>query len=140
MPNHMYEVLALIPVGSDFSLEKAVSHFGSLLFRNMQLRSQLAKSEDENSSEGFRVWYGDWAIVAWFDDSPSVWVDSQHLMTVNPSPAPTELIGSCTKRLSVWSDEDPQLAHSDEMTHYTDELRKRFGMFIYDPVHGGWWM
>jgi len=139
MANDMYEVLGLIPSNSDFSLENAVVHFESLFFRNLRIRSELTKAEGESSSHGFRVWYGEWAVVAWLDDSSSVLADNKHLMSKNPLPACPEIIGSCMKRLSVWSDEDPELDHSDEITHFTDELRNRFKMFIFDPVNGGWW-
>jgi hypothetical protein len=139
MAYNMYEVIALIPATGDFSLEKAVAHFGSLSFRKVRIRSELAKAEDDTSFTGFRLWYGDWSIVAGLDDAQGVLEDSQDLVHEEPLPAPPEIIASCAKRLCVWSDEDPDGNHSDEITHFTDELRNRFGMFIYDNVNGGWW-
>jgi hypothetical protein len=139
MSNGMYEVIALIPSASDFSLEKAVAHFGTSCYRKTLLRSELAQVEGESSFTGFRVWYGDWTVVAWLDEVPGVLLDSQSLLDEEPLPASQEIIASCGKRLCVWSDEDETGDHSDHITHFTDELRKRFGLLIYDPVQGGWW-
>jgi hypothetical protein len=139
MPENMHHVVALIPATSPFSLKSAVDHFGSKSFRGMRLRSQLAKAEGDNSFTGFRVWYGDWSVVCWLDAAPGVLADSQHLVEEEPLPAPAEVIVSCLSRLSVLSDADPDGDRSDEITHFTDDLRKRFGLFIYDPVNGGWW-
>jgi hypothetical protein len=139
MNGNEYNLIALIPSTSDFSLEKAVEHFGSRSFRKLRLRSELAKADGESFFTGFRVWYGDWSVVTWLDDVPGVLEDSQHLAGENTLPAPAEIIAGCARRLCVWSDEDPDGEHSDAITAFTDELRKRFGMFIYDPVKGGWW-
>src|SRR5262249_55793120 len=132
-------VIALIPSGSDFSLEKAVSHFGSTSWGKAQVRTELAKAEGGSSIRGFRAWYGDWSIVAWLDETPGVLADSQELVNEEPLPARPEVISSCSRRLSIWSDEDEGGEHSDEMTAFTDELRERFGVLIYDAVNGGWW-
>jgi hypothetical protein len=139
MSDNMYHVIALIPPGSDFSLETAVSHFGSTFLGKTQVRSELAKAEGEDSFTGFRTWYGDWSIVGWLDEAPGVLADSQELVNEEPLPASPEVIASCSRRLSIWSDEDEGGDHSDEMTAFTDELLKRFGLFIYDPGNGGWW-
>ena len=104
----------------------------------LRVRSELAKAEGESAFTGFRVWYGDWSIVSWLDDAPGVLADSQSLVDEEPLPA-AEIIASCTRRVSVCSDEDPDGDHSDKMTDFTDELRKRFGLFVYDSVNGGWW-
>src|SRR6266496_2023013 len=95
MANNRYEVIALIPATSDFSLEKAVAHFGSLSFRKVRVRSELAKAEGESSFTGFLVWYGDWSIVAWLDSAPGVLADSQDSVDEEPLPAPPEIIASC---------------------------------------------
>lgn len=138
MADNMYEVIALIPPNTDFSLDRAVHHFSSLPFRKLRLRTELANAEGASAVTGFRVWYGDWSIMAWLDDAPGVLTDSQDLASKNP-PDSGERIASCDKRLSVWSDEDQDGDHSDEMTHFTDKLRERFGVFIYDPVNSEWW-
>jgi hypothetical protein len=137
--NNIYEVTGLIPSASDFTLEKAVHHFGSLVYRKMQLSSELAKGGQDRSSDGFRVRYGNWGIVAWLDDSLGVLDDSQHLMAGDSLPTRPEIIGTCARRLWIYSDEDPDLDHSDDITHFTDELRRRFGLLILDHVNGGWW-
>jgi hypothetical protein len=139
MCDSMYHVIALIPPGSDFSLKKAVSYFGSTFSGKTPVRSELAKAVGEGSFTGFRTWYGDWSIVAWLDEAPGVLADSQELVNEEPLPAPPEVIGSCSRRLSIWSDEDEDGDYSDEMTAFTDELLKRFGLLIYDPGSGGWW-
>jgi len=135
----MYQVLALIPPASDFSLDKATEYFRSLRFRDNCVRVESAQAEAQEIPTGFRVWYEDWSIVAWIDDAPGVLVDSQHMVDRGPLSGRPEVVASCARRLSVWSDEDPDFDHSDEMTHFTDRLRERFGMFIYDPVNGEWW-
>lgn len=139
MSDNMYEVLALVPPSSDFTLSNAVSYFRSLRFRGQSLRSELARAEGDSLDTGFRIWYGNWSIVAWLDEAPGVLADSESLVDEVPLPASPDQIAKCAKRLCVWSDEDPDGDHSDEITAFTDNLRGRFGVFIYDPVNGGWW-
>jgi hypothetical protein len=145
----MYEVLALIPESSDFTLERAVAHFkkltfsryrcGKCLFKKARVRAELATPKRKRKPSGFRVVYGDWGIDAWLDSGKDVLAESRDLAEEDDLPAQAEVIAACSQRLSVWSDEDPNLDYSDDITAYTDELRERFGMFIYDPVNGCWW-
>jgi hypothetical protein len=135
----MYEVLALLPDASDFSLEAAVAHFGGVRHGKGTLRAEVATSEGEREPSGFRVFFGDWAVVAWLESGSGVLSDSRDSAEDDDLPAPAEVIASCSRRLSVWSDEDEGGDHSDDITEYTDELRGRFGAFILDPVNGGWW-
>jgi hypothetical protein len=135
----MYEVVALIPSSSTFSVAAAVAWYASLTEGKVQLRSEPANAKSDEPLEGFRVWYGDWAIVAWLDESSGVADDSADLANETPLPADARVIAGCTKRLDVISDEDPHREHSDEITHFTDELREHFGLFLFDPVNGGWW-
>lgn len=149
MADGMYEVLALIPEGSDFTLDRAVAHFagrtfskfrsGQFVYRKHPLRAELATSEQKTTPSGFRVHYGDWGIVAWLETGPTVRGESEEMADSDDLPAPATVIAGCTQRLSVWSDEDPTFDWSDEFTEFTCELRERFGMFIYDCVNGCWW-
>jgi hypothetical protein len=50
-------VIALLPEGSDFSLEAAVAHFGQL--RRGKLRAELATPKGRRRPAGFRVFFGD---------------------------------------------------------------------------------
>jgi hypothetical protein len=140
MANGMYEVLALIPSSSDFSLERAVGHFGSLHFGKNKVLSEFANSAEDPSLAGFRVWYGDWAIVSWIEDSPSVFEDNRHLASEGALPTTPAVVEACTSRLSVRSDEDPELSHSDEFTDFIEQLQERFEMLIYDPMTDEWWI
>jgi hypothetical protein len=149
MSEGMYEVLALIPTTSDFSLEKAVAYYSGLTFskyrgrkliyKNEPVRAELAKPKRARKFSGFRVFYGDWAIVAWLEDEPHVRSESQDMAEWGDLPAPAEVIAGCTRRLSVWSDKDLDFEWTDELNEYLDHLRGRFGVFIMDPVNGGWW-
>ena len=128
MSEGMYEVLALIPETSDFSLERAVVHFAGLsfskfrcqkfVFKNHPLRAELARGKGKKEPSGFRVHYGDWAVVAWLESGYNVRQESAEFADDDDLPAPAEVIAACSRRLSVWSDEDPQL-------NWTDELQRR---------------
>ncbi len=149
MPDGMYSVLALIPEASDFTLDRAVAHFAGLTFskfrsgkwvyRRHPLRAELARSEGKREPSGFRVFYGDWAVVAWLETDQTVRDESKEMAELDYLPAPAEIIAGCTRRLSVWSDEDLKFNWTDDFIEYTDQLRERFGVFILDCVKGCWW-
>lgn len=149
MPDGMYNVIALIPQASDFTLDRAVAHFagvtfskfrsGQFLYKNHPLRTEFANSEGEVKLSGFRVFYGEWAVVAWLETDANVLSDSQDMAQDDDLPASAEVIAGCDRRLSVWSDEDPDFDWTGKFNEYTEQLRKRFGMFIYDNVNGCWW-
>jgi hypothetical protein len=149
MANGMYEVLALIPYESDFTLDGAVRYFasktfsrfraGRCIFKNEPVRAELATSEGKGTSSGFRVFYGEWSIVSWLEDRPHVLVESCEMAEDENLPGPADVIRGCSRRLSVWSDEDRGGDHSDDFIKFTDQLREQFGAFIKDCVNGGWW-
>jgi len=139
VPNDMYELFALIPSTSDFSIDGAVAHFDTLTFGKTRLRSEAIRAEGHEPVQGFRVHYEDWSITAWLDESAGVIADSQHLAAQEPLPTDHDAIARCSKRLSIISDEDPELNHSDEITHFTDALRKLNRLFVWDPVNAEWW-
>jgi hypothetical protein len=139
MAHGMYEVLALLPETSDFTLEEAVAFFRTRRYGESTLRAELAISERTQLPSGFRVWYGDWAVVAWLETGRGVLGESEEMSWGDNLPAPVEEIASCSRRLSVWSDEDPGCHHTNEFLFYTDDLRERFGAFIKDCVNGCWW-
>lgn len=150
MSHGMYEVAALLPASSDFTLERAVRHYASLsfsqdkggrfVFKNEPVRAELATSPGEVEPSGFRVFYGDWSVVAWLDERECVVADCRDHAGDSDLPAPAEVIAGCSRRLWVCSNiDEPDFDNSDRFTEYTDELRKRFGAFIQDYVNGGWW-
>ncbi len=63
MPNDMYELFALIPSTSDFSIDGAVAHFDTLTFGKTRLRSEAIRAEGHEPVQGFRVHYEDWRIT-----------------------------------------------------------------------------
>jgi hypothetical protein len=146
----MYEVLAYLPATSDFTLELAVGHFasttftqfkgGKALFKNEPVRAELAKKRGQKNPSGFRVYYGKWAIVAWLMEGEDVLEDSRNHAEDDDLPAPSAIIASCSRKLSVYSDrDDPDFDNGDRFTEFTAQLRQRFGAFIQDYVNGGWW-
>jgi hypothetical protein len=139
MADGMYEVLALLPESSDFTLEAAVAHFGKVRLGKGTLRAELATSEGKRKPSGFRVFFGGWAVVAWLESGKGVLSESEEFAEEDDLPAPAKVIAACSRRLSVWSDEDENGDYTDEFNEYADELRERFGAFILDPVNGGWW-
>ena len=139
MANGMYEVLALLPETSDFTLETAVAFFRTVRYGEGTLRAELATPGHKEEPSGFRVFYGDWVVVAWLETGKCVLGESEEMSWGDGLPAPAEVIASCSRRLSVWSDEDPGCHHSNEFMFYTDDLRERFGAFIKDCVNGCWW-
>jgi hypothetical protein len=135
MPDGMYSVSALIPQGTDFSVAKAIEHF-----RSLGLRSEPA--EPERVEEGFRVFFDDWAIVAWYSQGEKVLRDSRELAESDykPFPVPPEVIASCDRDLALWSDEDWDAHHTDEWIDFVDELIRAFpGVVVFDYVMGEWW-
>jgi hypothetical protein len=139
MPDGMYNVLALLPESSDFTIPAAVAHFDQRRQGRTLLRAEPAVADAASRPTGFRVFFGGWAVVGWLDDGPSVRTDSEDLATEAGLPGPAEVIAGCSRCLSIWSDADPTGDHSDDMTALGDQLRERFGAFVYDPVNGGWW-
>jgi hypothetical protein len=149
MSHGMYEVMALIPESSDFTLERAGAHFASLNFsqyrsgrfvaRNELVGAELATAEGEPTPTGFRVFFGRWAVVAWLDCGENVLADNRDLAEEDDLPASPGVIAGCSRRLWVWSDEDPYSDFTDLFNYFTDELRQRFGVFVSDAVNGDWW-
>jgi hypothetical protein len=131
----MYSVSALIPRVTDFTVEKAIDHF-----RSQGLRCEPA--EPERVNEGLRVFFGDWAIVAWYSQGEQVSRDSRELAEskFKPFPAPAEMIATCDRELTLWSDEDWDAHHTNEWIHFVDELIRAFsGVIVFDYVMGEWW-
>jgi len=150
MSHGMYEYLAFLPASSDFSLERAIERYASLTFskyrggrfikKNEPVRAELATAEGDKEPSGFRVFYGDWAVVAWLDAGEDVLADSREHATDRDLPAPADVIASCSRRLWVCSDVDePDFDNTELFTDFIDELRERFGALILDYVNGGWW-
>jgi hypothetical protein len=138
MPDGMYSVLALLPESSDFSLAAAVSHFHGMPYPRFRLRAEMATDPQKHEPCGFRVFYGEWSIVAWLETHPDVLSESREMAEEMDLPAPAEVIANCARRLSVWSDEDPDLEFAHHFEEFIIDLRERFGAFIKDYVLGGW--
>ncbi len=150
LSHSMYEVAALLPASSDFTLERAVEYFASLTFSQFKcgryvyraepVRAELVIADGEREPAGFRVWYGLWAVVAWLEEGERALTNSKDLRDDRDLPAPAEVIAGCSRWLWVCSDADqPDFDNSDRITEYTTGLRERFGAFILDYVNGGWW-
>jgi hypothetical protein len=134
-----YHLLALIPKDSDFTLEKAVAFFDRRKFGKSRLRSELATGPRKRKPSGFRVFYGDWAVLAWLETHRSVIIESREMAETEDLPGSAEAIAACRHRLSVWSDADPGFFKTNEFLIYTEDLWERFGVFIRDTAHGRWW-
>jgi hypothetical protein len=135
LPDGMYNVNALIPSGTDFTVAKAIEHFTS-----RGLRCELA--EPERVEEGFRVFFGDWAIVAWYTEGEKVLRDSRELADSDfkPFPVPAEVLASCDRELTLWSDEDWDGDHTSEWMDFVNDLIQAFpGVVVFDYVMGEWW-
>jgi hypothetical protein len=114
---------------------KAIEHF-----RSRGLRCEPA--EPERVENGFRVFFGDWAIVAWYTQGEEVLQNSQELADSDfkPFPVPAEVIASCDRELTLWSDEDWDADHTSEWMGFVDELIRAFpGVVVFDDVMGEWW-
>ena len=104
------------------------------------MRAELATTPGKDKPTGFRVFYGDWAVVAWletddmFTSKVGNWLKG---MICRHRP---EVIASCTRRLSVLVRRGPGVNWTDQFESYTTRLRKRFGVFIRDNVKGIWWI
>lgn len=103
MSDFSYNALALVPAGSDLSVEKAVGAFAS----DGQAASPVTPSA--GNSIGFQVMHIDnWAIVAWLEDSADVLDENQEVIEAfgNPPGVADEMLIKCDRRLSIWSDDD----------------------------------
>jgi hypothetical protein len=134
-----YDLTALIPSTCNFSLELAVAHFRPIEIGGPPIRAELLTSSSVQKLDGFRVWFGDWAVSAWLDEAADVAELCQFLAQKNDLPTPAETIAACKKSLSISTDDDPQLNHSDDIIIFAQELTERFGLLVYDPVNGSWW-
>lgn len=133
MPDGMYNVTALIPPTTDFSLAQAIDHFRSL-------NAEMAVSAKGGS--GFRVFFEDWAIVAWYSEGEEVRRENEDLAESNftPFPVSAEVIASCDRELALWSDEDWDAIHTNHWISFVDKLIAAFpGMIVFDSVNGEWW-
>ncbi len=138
MPVGMYSVLALLPESSDFTLDAAVSHFDDMRYPRFKLRAELANRPGSQEATGFRVFYEGWSIVAWLEADSDVLSESREMSDESDLPAPAEVIARCSRRLSVWSDEDSDLEFAHHFEEFIADLRDRFGAFIKDYVAGEW--
>ena len=135
LPDGMYNVGALIPPTTGFSLSAAVEHF-----RRQGLRSELTRSED--GGEGFRVHYAHWAIDCWYEEGPTVRANNRDLAKgpFQPLPAPADVVASCDRALELWSNTDDDFEHTDDWMSFVEELMRAFpGLMVFDSVEGEWW-
>src|SRR5262245_9719571 len=131
MPGGRYSVWALLPETSDFTVEAAITHFGKMRWGKMKVRAEAAPPRGRQKFPGFRVVF-DWAVSAWLESGHSVLADSGDIAERDDLPAPAEVIANCGRRLAVISDKDLKFDYADQMAEVTDQLRERFGAFIYD--------
>jgi hypothetical protein len=139
MPGGRYSVWALLPETSDFTVDAAMAHFRKLRWGKVALRAEPAPPRGHRKFPGFRVLFGDWAVSAWLESGESVLASSGDIAERDDLPAPADAIAGCARRLAVISDKDPKLDYGDQIGLVTDELRERFGAFIYDHVQDEWW-
>jgi hypothetical protein len=134
MPDGMYNVVVLISPECKFSVIRAIE-----LYQSFGWKCELAT--DGSVHAGFRVFFGDWAIVAWFESGPSVLIGSRDdAETYLPLPAPAEVIAGCDRRLTFWSDKDPEFSHTNDWISTIRRLVRAFPpMFVLDEVVGEWW-
>ncbi|HLZ07856.1 MAG TPA: hypothetical protein VKT80_04660 [Chloroflexota bacterium] len=132
MPDGCYTVQALILDDVPFSVTEAIEHF-----RSLGTRSE--PEQTPNGLVGFRVFYGEWSIVAWLDDAPHVPGEIRELYVDTSPPFPPEILNRCSRRLSIWSDEDYEFEHTNEWIIMIEELQEAFGLLIRDDVVGEWW-
>src|SRR5262245_40107633 len=113
----MYSVSARIPSGVAFSLDATMAHF-----RGRGVRCE--RTESAHGGEGFRVFFGGWAIVAWYSEGDDILRDSRELAESDfkPFPSPADVIASCDRELALWSDENWDADHTDEWIEFVDEL------------------
>jgi hypothetical protein len=132
VPNGYYELIGLIPSASDFTLERAVAHYSGLTFSRLRGRRWVFRDEPlraEVVSSNLTPY-----------NSPDAVEDNRYMSEKSGLPAPAEIIAGCSARLSISSDVDsPDFDNSDQFTQYTEHLRTRFGIFLYDNTNGEWW-
>ena len=85
-----YDLTALIPSTCNFSLELAVAHFRPIEIGGPPIRAELLTSSSVQKLDGFRVWFGDWAVSAWLDEAADVAELCQFLAQKNDLPTPAE--------------------------------------------------
>ena len=67
MAETTYNLTVLIPENSTFSLAQGIEHF-----RQAAIRAEPLTSETTEKLDGFRVWFGNWAVSAWLDEAADV--------------------------------------------------------------------
>lgn len=135
MSEFCYNVLALIPVGLDFSIAHTVE-----IFIAEGYSASIASSPYENRT-GFTVSYFDeWTITAWLEDDKDTAVENQECIAYfgNPPDAASDQPIKCDRRLSVWSDDDIDMMNAHLFEEYIDFLKEKIGLFIFDNVQGIW--
>jgi len=135
MSDFCYNVLALIPVETDFRVANVVETF----IADGQPAS-LATSP-AGSCVGFRVVYTDnWGIVAWFEDDVDIVTENQEIMGVfgNPPNVAADATVECDRRLSIWSDDDSDMMNAHLFEEYIGFLKEKLGLYIFDSVQGIW--
>lgn len=142
MADSYYELIGLVPTSSDFTLERAVEYYSKQTFTQHKkpIRAELLSGDLESVTGGFRVWYGPWGITVWLECGPNVVADNRSLSEESDLPTTREVIAGCMVRLTIISDIDaPDFDNSDWFTMFTDQLRERFNVLLFDNVNGGWW-
>ncbi len=130
-----YNVLALIPSESDFSIENAVIAFVLNGYSASLVTSRTG------GRRGFLVMCADaWSIVAWLEGEDYVAAESQEIVDVFGPPPGVAFQSSinCPRRLSVWSSGDSALMNAHRFEAYIDFLKNKFGLYVFDQMQGLW--
>lgn len=139
MPDGYYSVDVLLPPTSDYTPAKAAKHFRAMAWGQFTIRA-TAKKRD-GATTGVRVTFDKWAIELWLNEGEEAAEFCREVATTRKNrPAKQADIAACQRYLAVDSDPDEGFEWTDEFNQVLDELRERFGGYVYDNYQGIWWL
>jgi hypothetical protein len=132
MASFDYHVIALIPASAPFDLQAAIDALNSEGFK--------ADQPDYGHLPGLRVVASDgWGVGAWLEDDDEAREMNQTLSEYDlPDGVTPEQISECSARLSIWSDDDPDLMNAHVFEEFIQLFKERFGLFLFDNRLGEW--
>ncbi len=91
----------------------------------------------ESSGEMLTAWWDNWSLSAYLSAEPFVAEESQEMAARHDDEPPWDQIGRCKRRIELWSDDDPEMAHFNTYLFVLAEIRQRFPGAILVDGDGG---
>ena len=129
-----YKLLILIPPDNEITLDEIEKHLRARFERRGDVRIE------RKSSTHIEIFFGDWRFHVYWQDEPSVVIESQEIANVfAKSRQDQEIIASCRKRITTAGSLDPNMAHFNDYLSVYALLESLENVYMYDEAIGELW-